>query len=69
MDDNGESQALLMKQFVPENKPYRIRSSSGEESCSQLDGGVELAQVADPHNALPQTLAVGKLQIHYKCVW
>ncbi|PNF22078.1 Protein inturned [Cryptotermes secundus] len=40
MDDNGESQALLMKEFVSENEPYRIDggSSSEEESCSQSDG-------------------------------
>jgi hypothetical protein len=40
MDDNGESQALLMKEFMSENEPYRIDggSSSGEESYSQSDG-------------------------------
>ncbi|KAJ9581084.1 hypothetical protein L9F63_023741 [Diploptera punctata] len=42
MDDNGESQALLMKEFVSENESYRIEgSSSGEEesySHSDPDG-------------------------------
>ena len=43
MDDNGESQALLMKEFVSENESYRIDggSSSGEEesySHSDPDG-------------------------------
>ena len=40
MDDSGESQALLMKEFMSENDPCRIDggSSSGEESYSHSDG-------------------------------
>jgi len=40
MDDSGESQALLMKEFVSENDVCRIDngSSSGEESYSHSDG-------------------------------
>lgn len=40
MDDSGESQALLMKEFVSENDPCRINdgSSSGEESYNHSDG-------------------------------
>jgi hypothetical protein len=37
-------------------------------SASQMDGGVELVQVAVPHHVLPQTLAVGKLHIHHKAL-
>lgn len=61
MDDSVESQALLMKEFVSENKPCRIVGDLVQKknpAASQMDGGVELAQVAVPHHALPQTLAV-----------
>ncbi|XP_068082746.1 protein inturned isoform X2 [Anabrus simplex] len=39
MNDNGENQALLMKDLGPRNKPYRGDggSSSGEDSCSHSD--------------------------------
>jgi hypothetical protein len=37
-------------------------------SASQMDGGVELVQVAVPHHVLPLTLAVGKLHVHHKAL-
>jgi hypothetical protein len=37
-------------------------------AASQMDGGVELAQVALPHHVLPQILAVGKFHSHHKAL-
>lgn len=38
MDDTGECQALLIKEYLSENEPYHPDTqSSSEDSCSNLE--------------------------------